>query len=54
MPQKMPKSIDISILLWYNQNIKKGEKRAMTREQLLEENTKLKIELANAKLELNN
>ena len=26
----------------------------MTREQLLEENTKLKIELANAKLELNN
>ena len=33
---------------------KRNGKREMTREQLLEENMKLKIELANAKLELNN
>ena len=32
----------------------KEKKRAMTREELLEENEKLKIELANTKLELNN
>lgn len=32
----------------------KEKNRAMTREELLEENEKLKIELANTKLELNN